>query len=369
MITTVIIFIAVLSIIVFVHEMGHFVAARKNGVAVEEFGFGFPPRIFGIKRKDTIYSINWIPVGGFVKIKGEDGSSEKENDSYASKPIWRRATIISAGVFMNIVLSIVLLSIGFGIGLPSIIDDAKSHHTLKDSKVQIVEIAENTPAEVAGLEVGDEIIKIDDQDIYSIENVQNYNQDKIGDTVTLQINRYGETQELKLALADLDESGTGKMGVSLVRTAIVSYPWYESIWLGFKTTFELLWAIIVAFYQIVAGLFVGEPLPADIAGPVGIAVVTGQVAQLGFIYLLQFTAILSLNLAIINFFPFPALDGGRFLFLMIEKIRGKTVDRKVENMIHNIGFTILMLVFVLITFRDVNKFRDNIFSFFKNIFS
>lgn len=369
MIITILIFIAVLSIIVFVHEMGHFVAARKNGVAVEEFGFGFPPRIFGIKRKDTIYSINWIPVGGFVKIKGEDGSSLKDNDSYASKPVWRRATIISAGVIMNIVLAIILLSVGFGIGLPGIVDDEESHQNLREAKVQIVDIAENTPALENGLEIGDEILSIDNQEIHSIKNVQDYNNDRIGETVTLMINRYGETQEIKLTLKDLDESGTGKMGVSLVRTAIISYSWYESIWLGFKTTFELFWAIIVAFYSIIAGLFAGEALPADIAGPVGIAVVTGQVAKLGFIYLLQFTAILSINLAIINFFPFPALDGGRFLFLIIEKIRGKTVDRKIENMIHNIGFTILMLVFVLITFRDINKFRDNILSFFKNIFT
>ncbi len=368
MFLTIITFVIVLGIVVLIHEIGHFTSARLLGVKVEEFGIGFPPRVFGYKKNDTIYSINLIPVGGFVKIKGEDGSATTDKDSFGSQAIWKRFIIISAGVIMNVVLAMILLGIGFGIGIPSVLEDGKEYKSIRDEKVQVIEVGSNTPASEIGLEIGDQIYKIDGQLITSIDDLQSYNQDKVDQNISLVIKRYSEEIEHNVILRDLDETGTGKIGVGLVETAIVSYNWFESIWLGVRTAVEMLWAIIEGFYIIIKSFFVGQAIPGDIAGPVGIAVITGQIAKLGIIYLMQFTALLSLNLAIINFIPFPALDGGRALFLIIEKVRGKVINRRVEAMIHNIGFSLLMVAFVLLTLRDINKFRDNIIQFFKNIF-
>ncbi|MDP3965104.1 MAG: RIP metalloprotease RseP [bacterium] len=365
---TVVLFIVVLGVIVLVHELGHFTAARRFGMKVEEFGLGFPPRIGGIRRKGTLYSLNWIPVGGFVKIKGEDGSQTSENDSFASRPIWQRGIVLAAGVIMNIVLAFVLLTVGFSIGLPTVVDESLPAESIRELKVQILGVEPGTPAAEADLQLGDEIVAIDGEEVTSVAQVQDLNSDRVNEEVSLTISRFGDEIEKNITLADLDGSGNGKMGVSLAETGVVSYPWYQSIWLGFKSTFNLLWAIILAFYTIIKGLFVGQPIPADLSGPVGIAVMTGQVAQLGFVYLMQFTAVLSLNLAILNFIPFPALDGGRFLFLVIEKIKGSKINQRTEALIHNIGFAVLMILVLLVTFRDIGKFSDSITGFFKGLF-
>lgn len=369
MIITIVIFVVILGLIVFVHEIGHFMAARRMGAAVEEFGFGLPPRIYGIKRKETLYSINWIPVGGFVKIKGEDGNEANDSTSFASKKVWQRIFMLSAGVFMNVVLAMVLFSIGFSIGLPSTLSDNMGTAKVRDEKVQIIEVAKDTPAERAGFATGDQLVKIDDNIITTVDQVKSYNREKVGMPITVTYKHLNQEKSVSLTLEKLDDTGEGKMGATLVETGIISYPWYESIWRGIKTTFEILWLIIDAFYQLIKNLITGRPTGADVSGPIGIAVLTGQVAQLGFSYLLQFTALLSLNLAIINFIPFPALDGGRVLFVVIEKIRGKQINRRIEAMIHNVGFTLLMLLILLITLRDINRFRDNIFGFIRNIFS
>ena len=368
MVVTIITFVVILGLIVFVHELGHFLAARRMGAAVEEFGFGLPPKIIGIKKKDTLYSLNWIPVGGFVKIKGEDGADPNDQKSFASKKVWQRIFMLSAGVTMNVVLAMVLFSIGFGVGLPSTLGDNMGTAKIRDQKVQIIEVAKNTPAEKAGLVSGDQIVKIDNVTITTVDQVQNYNRDKVGSAETLTYKHLNKEKAVTITLENRDATGEGKMGATLVETGIISYPWYDAIWRGVKTTFEIIWVILVAFYQLIRNWLTGQPTGADVSGPIGIAVLTGQVAQLGFAYLIQFTALLSLNLAIINFIPFPALDGGRVLFVVIEKIRGKQINRRVEAMIHNVGFTVLMLLIVLITLRDLNRFKDNIFGFIKNIF-
>lgn len=164
------------------------------------------------------------------------------------------------------------------------------------------------------------------------------------------------------------ETGKGGIGVAISEVGMVKYPWYYAIWEGFKTTFMMVWAILVAFYELFKGLILGHGVSADVAGPVGIAVLTGQVARMGVIYIMQFTAMLSINLAIINFLPLPALDGGRVLFLIIEKIKGRPVKRELEAAIHNIGFMLLMVLVLLITFRDVMKFGDKFRMLFDRIF-
>lgn len=368
MATTIILFVVILGLLVLVHELGHFLIARKSGVAVEEFGFGFPPRLFGIKKGETLYSLNLIPLGGFVRLKGVPGDTKnpkdvKAKDGYATKPYWKKSLILSGGVLMNLALAWVLLSIGFTIGLPTSVDESNIERAT-DVHIQIGQILPDSPAEQAGLRIGDMIVEIDGNTVTETDDVRDYNLEQASESVELTLLRGDEEFTSQINLTTIEEEEK-ILGVVLVKSGIVSYPWYQSIWLGFKQTFTLLAVIIVAFAGLLRDLFFNGTVSGEIAGPVGIAVLTGHVAELGFIYLLQFTAILSINLAILNFFPFPALDGGRFLFATIEKIRGKAVSPKVEAIIHNLGFTLLILLILLITLRDISK----IFEPLRNLFS
>jgi len=372
MFLTLITFIIILGLMVLVHELGHFITAKRAGVKVEEFGFCLPPRVIGIykdknnkwkvagpKTKETpttIYSLNWIPLGGFVKIKGEQGEGAGEEDSFITKGPGRRAWILSSGVLMNVVLAMVLLAIGFYIGLPQLVDDQDLYGAeISDEKIQIVEVIDRLPAQKEGAQMGDTLVSIDGQKFNEIENIQNYVDEKIGQEIIIVLSR-GQEEITKTMVPELNpETGRAGLGVGLVKIAMVSYPWYLAIWQGIITTIVLFKVIIIAFYELFRNLIISKEVVVDVAGPVGIAVLTGQVARLGFVYILQFAALLSLNLAIINFAPFPALDGGRVLFILIEKIRGKAVDQRVENFAHNLGFVLLMLLIVVITFRDVSK--------------
>lgn len=382
MFLTVITFIIVLSVLVFAHELGHFMMARKFGVKAEEFGFGFPPRAWGFYKNTqgkwrhifgsqevadcpgTVYSINWLPLGGFVKIKGENGEGESDRDSFASRPIWQRALMLSAGVVMNIILAAVLVSAGFMIGLPQALDgQLNSRAHISDRKIQIMQVMKNTPAELAGLQIGDAIIGIDNNSFLNFQDLQNYVASNIGHKLSYKIKRGQALTEVRIVPELMKETGKGGIGIAITETGLVSYPWYLAVFEGVKMTLILTWAIIMAFYELLKGLILGQGVTADLSGPVGIATLTGQVARLGFAYLLQFTALLSINLAVINFFPFPALDGGRILFLIIEKIKRSPVKKEVEGAIHNIGFILLMLLVLVVTFRDVARFGD----VFKNI--
>jgi regulator of sigma E protease len=359
MLTTVLIFIIILGLLVFVHEFGHFITAKKMGMKVEEFGFGFPPRAWSKKGKDgVIYSVNWIPLGGFVKIKGEEGGDREDPDSFAHKKPWKRAIVLSAGVFMNFLLCAVLLSIGFLIGLPQAVDqEALEQGLVKDYRVQVVSVLDDKPAQEAGIELGDQLLAVDGQEIKGVNNLIEYNSDKIGEKVTYKISRNDQVLTKEIEVVDID-NGRGGVGIGLVETGIVSYPIHQAVWHGFKLTGVLTKEIVFAFGGIIKNLVIGQPVGVQVSGPVGIAVLTGQVARLGFIYILQFTALLSLNLAIINFIPFPALDGGRLVFLAIEKIRNKPVSQKVEGLIHMIGFSLLMLLVIVVTFQDVLRYVD-----------
>lgn len=375
MLLTIITFIIVLSILVFAHELGHFMMARKFGVKAEEFGLGFPPRAFGIYKNSqgrwkivwgakevndcpgTVYSINWLPLGGFVKIKGQNGDQQTEFDSFAGRPIWQRAFMLSAGVVMNIILAAVLISFGFMAGLPQAIDgQLDAHARISDKKIQIVEVMKNTPAAAAGLKLGDVVSSIDNKSFANYQELQNYVATNVGRKLTYKIERGRDLIRLEVVPELMQKTGKGGIGIAISETGLVSYPWYLAIVEGVKTTLILTWAIITAFYELIKGLILGQGVNADLSGPVGIAALTGQVARLGFVYLLQFTALLSINLAVINFFPFPALDGGRVFFLIIEKIKRSPVKSQVEGAIHNIGFALLMILILLVTFRDVSRF-------------
>ncbi|MFH2105507.1 MAG: RIP metalloprotease RseP [Parcubacteria group bacterium] len=376
MLTTIILFILILGLLIFVHELGHFVMARRMGVKVEEFGMGFPPRIAGIYRDrhgkwkkvignketdpnaPTVYSLNWLPIGGFCKIKGEDDNALNDEDSFANKKIWQRSLILIAGVTMNILLAMILLIAGFKIGLPVAIDESVSDSQVRERKVQVMAISDGSPAALAGIQVGDQVLSVAGQVIDDVEQVQELTKASQDQEITVGIKREEQEQELSLTPRSSFPENDGPVGVSLVETGIVSYPWHQAIIKGIVGTFALLVAIVLALFNIIKNLLVGAGVTEEISGPVGIAVMTGQMARMGYVYILQFIAILSVNLAIINLFPIPALDGGRLIFLAVEKIRGKKVGRRLENTIHMIGFVLLLLLMLAITFRDVFKFRD-----------
>ncbi|MEA3248913.1 MAG: RIP metalloprotease RseP [Patescibacteria group bacterium] len=363
MIVTVITFIVVLSIIVFAHEFGHFYCAKKSGVAVEEFGFGFPPRIFGVKKGDTIYSINWIPIGGFVRLKGESGENEKDSDSFGSKSAAKRGIIIGAGVVMNIFLAWVLISIGLVFGLPQIIEDEASlpgFVKVSEEKVYVVNILEETPASEAGIEIGDIISTVDGETITSMDQFAGMTGARGDSPLQISLLREEEYVEVSVSPAILEVTGRPGIGVGLLKTGIVSYPFYLAPLQGLAVTATYTKEIALAFARIIGELVTGQGPSVDISGPVGIAVVTGEVARHGWRHLLQFTALLSINLGIINVLPLPALDGGRLLFLAIERLRGRPVSRRVEAAIHNTGFALLLLLVVLVTYGDVVRFGDRI---------
>ena len=368
MLLTVVVFLIILGLLVFVHEFGHFITAKKMGMKVEEFGFGFPPRLIKLFHKDgTDYTLNWIPLGGFVKIKGEAGDHLEDEDSFSHKKPWQRFIVLIAGVTMNMILGWVLLSIGFMIGMPQVIDSSSPSATVTAESIQIVSVDPNSAAAEAGIKPGDKILQIDGDKISSIAQLQDIVKQSSAE-VTLLLDRGGKQIDLKITPRPLSENGDKVLGVGLVKTGIVSYPFFQAIIEGGKATVYLTWQIVSSFAVLLKNLVTGQQVSADIAGPVGIAVLTGQVMQLGFVYLLQFAALLSINLAIINILPIPALDGGRILFLAIEKIRNRPVDQKLEAFIHNIGFILLMILLLFVTVRDIGKFNSAIFSVLKKIF-
>ena len=360
MILTIIVFILILGILIFVHEFGHYISAKKSGVRVEEFGFGFPPRIFAFKKGETTYSLNLIPVGGFVKIFGEERGEKKSTSKRAfyNKPAWQRAIILFAGVFMNLLVAAIFLSIVHGIGVPSFVEKGQEAN-YRNIQIQIVEVAKNSPAEKAGIKIGDAIFGLsfnqEAVQIKEVEDVQNFIAGHIGEELNFTLKRGNETLQKVMIPRSNPPEGEGATGIAMSKTGLISYPWYKAIIKGFETAGKLIVTMISLFYLLIKTLILKGTMIGEIAGPVGIAALTSQMVQLGWVYVLQFTAILSINLAIINFLPFPALDGGRLLFLLIEKIKGKPIKFKTERLANSIGFAFLILLIIVITFRDIVK--------------
>ncbi|OGH92748.1 MAG: hypothetical protein A2534_01310 [Candidatus Magasanikbacteria bacterium RIFOXYD2_FULL_39_9] len=375
---TLLIFIAVLAVLVISHEWGHFMVARKSGMKVYEFGFGFPPRLFGIqltkdangnkkwkfawRGKDddltqgTVYSFNLIPLGGFVRIKGEDGQ-ESGPDSFAAQKDWKKAATLLAGVGMNIILAFVLLSIGFMAGAPQAVDNLPPGTKVEDRRLEIMEVMEGKPASVGGLQSGDIIMALDALQDPTVQAMQEYVDAHKDQDIKVTVKRGDQTLEKNIHPFVYPDTGKGGLGVSLVEVGLVRYSWYKSIYYGGIMTGLYLKEILFSFGYLISGLFAGAPVGESLSGPVGIAVMTGKVARLGFNYLLNFIALLSLNLAIINVLPIPALDGGRFLFLLIGKLKGKAVEQKYEQVAHGIGFLVLISLVVLITIKDIGTFK------------
>lgn len=353
---TILLFLALLSVLVLGHELGHYIAARKAGMTVEEFGIGFPPRLFKWKAKTgTTWSVNAIPLGGFVKIKGESGEDTDAPDSFASKSWLRRFSVIIAGVVMNLLMAWVLFSFGFLFGLPALVEDGvDAGVTVTDRAINIVDVLPKSAADTAGLQVGDRLLTIDGDSFESGSLAREaLKPHEDNSPLSVMVARHGETVTIAVTPQFMEELGRPGVGVALVETGFLHYPWYLAPVKGFETTVSSTRDVIVAFGGLIASLFRHEDVSANLSGPVGIAVLTGQVASLGVLYLVQFAAMLSINLAVMNVLPFPALDGGRLAFLTYELIRRKKATPKFEQTVHAIGFAGLLLVVVIVTVKDI----------------
>jgi len=349
---TLILVILVISLLILVHEWGHFYSARKLGVKVEEFGFGFPPKILSRVKNGVRYSLNLFPFGGFVKIYGEHGEGESDFQSFVSRPAWQRFTILAAGVFMNFMLAWVFFSIGSTLGIPKISGDAAD-----GIPVSIIGISQNSPAEATGLRFGDKILEMRAKDlslrIESEKDVRDFVDAYLGEEITLFIKSGDEIKELKAVPRVSFPEGEGPLGIALARLSLEKTPWYLAPYEGVKTLWRSVAITVGGLWMILAELFSEGKVTADVSGPVGIFFFADDTRALGIAYFLQFVGMLSVNLAILNFLPIPALDGGRVLFLAIEKLKGRRVRPEVENFIHTLGFAFLILLMVLVTYRDV----------------
>lgn len=352
---TIVLFLLTLGTLVFIHEFGHFTTARRLGVSVEEFGFGFPPRLVGWRKGGTLYSLNAIPFGGFVKLKGESGEND-DPGSFMRASLGRRALIIVSGVVMNFFLAIVLFAVVFFSGAPTPVDRALPGAKLGPASIVITAVIEGQPASRAGLKPGDALLTVDGQSVATADALRSVLEQRPSQDVTLEIRRGRRTQTFTVRPEPQASDQKGKIGVGLETVAIARYPLQWTVINAVRITTELTGKIVVAFGAFIRDLLVFQRVSPDVAGPVGIAVITGQVSQLGIIALLEFVAVLSLSLAVINVLPLPALDGGRLLFIGLERLRGRPVNRTAESLVHNVGFVLLLLFIAIVSFHDLQRF-------------
>jgi len=354
MLVSILIFILVLSILILVHELGHFIVARKSGIKVEEFGFGLPPRLFGKKIGETIYSINALPFGGFVRLHGEQEETEETNirRSFLHKSKKKRFLVVIAGVIMNFLLAIVCFAIVYSFsGVPK-----------ETGRLKVIDISTDSPAQKAGIVVGDVITKIGKDSVSSSNDFIEKTATLKGKSTSFEIERTVGDQKsnLKINLTPRENppEGEGPIGVTITTMEIYFPPVllrpFYGIYYGFKDALYWGKTIAVGLWDLIAGVFRGVA-PKDVSGPIGIFAITTEAAKSGILTLINFVGLLSVNLAVLNILPFPALDGGRLLFIGIEAITRKKVSSKLEGTIHSIGMIILLSLLLLITIGDIRR--------------
>ncbi|HBQ50699.1 hypothetical protein A3B42_00870 [Candidatus Daviesbacteria bacterium RIFCSPLOWO2_01_FULL_38_10] len=354
MFLSIIIFILTLLFLVVIHEFGHFLMAKKFGIEVKEFGFGIPPRLWGKKIGETLYSINWLPFGGFVKLLGEEDGNEGSSDrNFARKPVFQRIVVVIAGVTMNLILAWVLFYIviaaqNFRVISPSI-----------DQGVYISKVEENFPAREVGIKPGDRLLSVDGKAVSSFDEARSLIKEKES-AISLQLQDSKGVREVVLIAKEVD--GNRLIGVVFTPFLIKEFNTpKEKIFSGITYSVDLTKLTFMGLGKTINQLISGEfgKVSQQVSGPVGIAAMSGEILQGGWqavIPYLWFVGIISLTLAIFNIFPIPALDGGRLLFLLIEAVTKKKVKAEIENIIHQVGFAVLLVLALLVTFSDIKKF-------------
>ena len=337
-------FLLILSILVFIHEAGHFTVAKLFKIKVQEFGIGFPPKLFGFSYRQTTYSLNALPFGGFVKLPEKDPDPSSTDRLISDVPPWQRLCVLSAGPIMNVIFATILFTALF----------IFPHDTYTGTLV-ITEVTEHSPAFHAGLQPGDQVLTIDGVSINSFESIQDQINLTRGESTKWRVQQGQTISTVYLTPRTNPPENQGPVGIKITLENIIitktSHALLPSITLAIKhlaTTFGLLKTEVFQWAQ-------GNSKP-QLTGPIGIAQVTGEVAKTGLVPLIELTALLSLNLAILNILPIPMLDGGRMLFVFFELVtRGKKVPKDKENIIHGFGLLLLVGIIILVTFHDIAR--------------
>lgn len=373
MFLTIAVFVFTLLVLVISHEFGHFITAKKFGVRVLEFGFGIPPKIWGKKIGQTLVSINWLPIGGFVRLFGEDEVDDKvlkSKDSFAAQPVWQRIAIVIAGVVMNLLLAVALFYIvlaaeGFKEKIPLLTSyNFVGVNQVNESLILIGAISPDSPAAQAGINPGDRVVAINGNKLQDSKQLIDFTKQHAGEKITLTLaDEQDKTRNVEVVPRVNPPAGQGPLGVELgtVEVANIYYSTpSQKIFSGFVHSYNLSAYSFNILGSLIASAFEThnlQPVSDSLSGPVGVTKLTGAILQTKapLIPYLNFVAILSLNLAIINILPFPALDGGRLFFLAIEGIFHRKVRADIERFIHTAGMALLILLMVLITFSDIRK--------------
>ena len=348
---TIIIFILTLSILVLVHELGHFLMAKKMGVKVEEFGIGLPPKLFGIKKGETLYSVNLLPIGGFVKLFGEEyGETAKgnKNRTFVNKKPWQKTLIVLGGVLGNFLLGWFIFSYLVTQGIP-----------VPTNNVIVEKVTKNSPASMAGLKEKDVITKL----IYNNKSINLTSANTLieetkksaGKKIKLFVQRNQQQLTIDLVPRVNPPKGEGPLGIAITSFIEKKYPWYTAPYYGLIEAFSITSKISSELGKMLFNLITFQKQNVDVAGPIGIANLAGQAVKFGRNAFLEFLALLSLNLAIINILPFPALDGGRLVFVLYEGFTKKKPNKDFEKYTNLIGFVVLLSLAALITVNDVIK--------------
>ena len=339
---TLIYFILILGVIILIHEFGHFIFAKKAGIYVYEFSIGMGPRIFKWTRKndETEYSIRLIPIGGFVQMAGEEIEDDPEvpkDKKFSAKTFGQKFMTVIAGIMNNFLLAIFLyFIIALFTGAPQ-------------NKAIVGEISKDYPAYTSGLQTGDRILKLNGKDASTYDTLALQLQVNTGEDITLEVERDGKNIEVELTPKKVKENGEGIYRYGFAITDKVETGFFASLKYAFSKTFSLIHQMIL----IIGYLITGNLGINALSGPVGIFGIVGTAADAGIWSVLSLIALLSVNVGFINLLPIPAFDGGRLIFIIIEKIKGKPVDPKLENTIHAVGLFLLMALMLLITYNDI----------------
>jgi regulator of sigma E protease len=356
-IITILVFLVMLTVLVLIHEFGHFFTAKIFGIKVEEFGLGFPPRVLGKKKGETLYSFNALPIGGFVKLYGEDEagsgkiSSGKQvtrdlDRAFFSKPIWQRIVVVTAGVAMNLLLAIAIATYLFSTqGIP------------KDGKnVLVTEVEKGTPAQAAGLKTGDIIETVNSTKVTDPNALIAYTKTQLGHQMTLGVKRGNEVVTLKITPRVNAPKNEGAMGVAIAPNIYYQkYPFPQSIFYATKQALQDSVLVVKGFVDAIKTIITSFTVPAGVAGPVGMAQLTGEFVKIGPDAVLSLVYMLSLSLAVLNILPIPALDGGRLMFIIVEAITRKKVNPKYEAYAHMVGIVVLLGFLALVSMKDISR--------------
>ena len=360
---TILIFLAILFVLILVHEWGHFIVAKKNGIRVDEFGIGFPPKLFGIKKGETEYTFNLFPIGGFVKIYGENAEDAAKDvaggrdisRSFVAKSKLVQAAVLVAGVTMNILFAWLLFVIVFAVGVPTAIEETEAG---PEARLIISQILPDGPAALAGVPAGAEVLSLesgDDSDkTLHPSTFSNFTENHSSIELTYKIADETKTVTIE-PQAEIIESNPDQpaMGVALALVETVKTPINLAVYKGLVTTLSGLKSITLGLGVLLYDSVRGEADFSQIAGPIGIVGLVGEAAGFGLTSLLMFTAFISLNLAVINLLPFPALDGGRLVFVVIEALSRRPIKPVWVARLNMTGFVLLILLMVAVTYNDI----------------